>query len=199
MHILSLEPATGRARRILRPDIPPADLQRAGAILARALAVAGGRIAARVAPADSIELDLTHCAARGMRASVRVHGEPVADLAVALHSRVGAALWRALHVDHSGEIRGRADNPPAAPWCAIAPCARADAPMRTGAAPTGAHGSPIERAPPATVEIRQVLHRGNTAEFGDPETAELIRRMVPALAFAFADLAAQRRASTPPP
>ena len=198
MHILSIEPVTGRARRILRPDIPPADLQRAGAILARALAIAGGRIPARVAPADPIELDLTHCAARGMRATVRVLGAPVADLAIALHSRAGAALWRAMHAEHDG-MRGNPDRAPAAPWCAIAAHAAADARGRTGAAPTGAPGSAIEREPPGTVEIRQGGHRGNMAELGDSETADLIRRMVPALAFAFADHAAQRRGSTPPP
>jgi len=108
--------------------VAPADLQRAAALLAHALAI--GRTPARVAPADPDRLELSGlaCTARGMRATLQRDGAPVADVAIALHSRAGAQLWRALHAEHGPEIRGDPARPPAAPWCAVVPAgAGADA------------------------------------------------------------------------
>jgi hypothetical protein len=46
---------------------------------------------------------------------------PVAHVAIALHSRAGAQLWRALHAELGPGIRGDPARPPAAPWCAHVP------------------------------------------------------------------------------
>jgi hypothetical protein len=119
-HIHYLEPATGRSWRVHGASVAPADLQRAGELLAAAM----GRHD-RVAPAnllpDQLELCGIVATARGMRATVQRNGAPLADLAIALHSRAGAGLWRALHADHGPMIRGDPARAPAAPWCAIVP------------------------------------------------------------------------------
>jgi hypothetical protein len=104
-----------------------------------AAALGRDRPCARVAPAgppDHLELSDATSTARGMRATLRQHGAPLAHVVIALHSRAGASLWRTLLADHGASIRGNPARPPAAPWCAIVPELGASAPGAAGADPS---------------------------------------------------------------
>jgi hypothetical protein len=116
-YILLAEVANGRTSRL--GEFAPAELDRAAALLA--VALARERPPARVAPADPFALVPISSAARGMRATLQRDGLPVAEVAIATHARAGAQLWRALHREHGGRIKGDAAQAPAAPWCAFVP------------------------------------------------------------------------------